>query len=78
MIEGVAYAPESLTIKRGDTVVWINKDPFPHTVTAKGSVRLALHDRIRQVVKLTPRTAGDYAYICTLHLNMKKGALKVQ
>jgi plastocyanin len=23
-------------MKRGDTIGWINKAPFPHTVTAKG------------------------------------------
>ena len=25
-----------MTAKRGDTIVWVNKDPFPHTATAKG------------------------------------------
>ncbi len=76
VIEGVAYAPESLTIKRGDTVVWINKDPFPHTVTAKGSFDSHSIGSGKSW-KLTLRTAGDYAYICSLHPNMK-GALKVQ
>src|SRR5215467_12608408 len=33
-MDGVGYAPSKLTVKRGDTVVWNNKDPFPHTVTA--------------------------------------------
>jgi plastocyanin len=27
-------SPDTLTVKRGDTAVWVNKDPFPHTVTA--------------------------------------------
>ena len=37
VIEGVKYEPEALTVNRGDTIVWVNKDPFPHTVTAKGA-----------------------------------------
>ena len=36
-IEGVAYQPAVLVVKRGDTVAWVNKDPFPHTVTAPGA-----------------------------------------
>jgi len=24
------------TVKQGETVTWINKDPFPHTATAPG------------------------------------------
>jgi plastocyanin len=36
VIQGLLYVPETLTVRRGDVVVWINKDPFPHTVTAAG------------------------------------------
>ncbi len=36
VIGGTKYAPGTPTVKRGDTIVWINNDPFPHTVTAKG------------------------------------------
>lgn len=76
VIEGTKYAPGTLTVKRGDTVVWVNKDPFPHTVTAKG-----LFDS-RDIApsrswKYTTRKAGVFAYICTLHSTMK-GTLKVE
>jgi plastocyanin len=76
VIEGVKYTPETLTVKRGETVVWVNKDPFPHTVTAKG----AFDSRdigAGKSWKYTTRKAGEYAYICTLHPNMK-GTLKVE
>ena len=33
-MDGTAFSPETLTVKRGDRVVWVNKDPFPHTATA--------------------------------------------
>ena len=76
VIEGVKYAPETLTVRRGETVVWINKDPFPHTVTAKGA--FDSHDiAAGKSWKFVPRKAGEYAYICTLHPNMK-GTLRVE
>jgi len=76
VIDGTKYKPETLTIKRGETVVWINKDPFPHTVTAKGV--FDSHDiGAGRSWKYTARKAGEFAYICTLHPNMK-GTLKVE
>lgn len=75
VIEGLKYMPETLTVKRGDTVMWVNKDPFPHTVTAKGAFdsRSIAAD---QSWKYTPRKAEEHAYICTFHPNMK-GTLRV-
>jgi plastocyanin len=76
VIEGVKYEPETLTVKRGETVVWVNKDPFPHTVTDKGA--FDSHDiAAGKSWKYTARKAGEYAYVCTLHPNMK-GTLKVE
>jgi plastocyanin len=76
VIEGVKYEPEALTVNRGDTVVWVNKDPFPHTVTAKGT--FDSHDiAAGKSWKYTARKAGEYAYVCTLHPNMK-GTLTVK
>jgi plastocyanin len=76
VIEAVRYDPETLTVKRGDTIVWVNKDPFPHTVTAKGA--FDSHDiAAGKSWKYTARKTGEYTYICTLHPNMK-GTLKVE
>ena len=30
-IENFGFQPESLTVTRGDTIVWVNKDLVPHT-----------------------------------------------
>ncbi len=75
-IEGTAYQPAALSIRRGDTVEWINKDPFPHTVTAapifdSGSIGAG------QSWRYTAKTAGKYSYVCLLHPNMK-GVLEVR
>jgi plastocyanin len=75
-IDGVAFDPPTLTVERGDTVVWINKDPFPHTVTAAKT--FDSHEIAAGASwKLTARKPGVYAYICTLHPNMK-GTLTVR
>jgi len=74
-IEGTQFAPASLTVNRGDTVVWVNKDPFPHTATAKGvfdSKIIAAGKSWRY--KAT--RAGEFQYVCTLHPTMK-GTLAV-
>ncbi|MEO7058002.1 MAG: cupredoxin family copper-binding protein [Caldimonas sp.] len=69
-IAALKYVPESLTVHRGDTVVWVNNDPFPHTVTATGafdSGPIAAGASWRFVA----RRAGTFDYVCSLHSNMK-------
>ena len=34
-MENMRFQPQSLTVARGDTVVWVNKDLVPHTATSK-------------------------------------------
>jgi plastocyanin len=69
-IEGTGFTPATLTVNRGDTVTWINKDPFPHTATAPG----VFDSKIIAAGKswrFTAQKSGTFAYICTLHPNMK-------
>ena len=75
-MQATSYAPLSLTVKRGDTVVWVNKDPFPHTATSEG------HFDSKSIAadaswKYKASEVGDFAYTCTFHPNMK-GTLKVE
>jgi plastocyanin len=70
-IEGVKFAPATLEVKVGDTVVWKNKDPFPHNATAANN---AFHSPDIQGGKSWSFKAakkGVFPYICTLHPNMK-------
>ena len=76
VMKATSYAPQALTIKRGDTVVFVNEDPFPHTVTAAGSFD-SKSIAAGASWKYTPRHAGEYAYTCTFHPNMK-GTLRVE
>jgi len=74
-IENMRYAPAAIAVKKGDSITWVNKDIFPHTVTAAGKFDSR---EIKPNGKWTYRAAkaGEFAYICTLHPNMK-GTLKV-
>jgi plastocyanin len=69
-IEGMQFSPATLTVRRGDTVVWQNKDVVPHTATAKGlfdSGAIAVGGHWSRVLK----KPGRHAYACTFHPGMK-------
>ncbi|HET7758209.1 MAG TPA: cupredoxin family copper-binding protein [Steroidobacteraceae bacterium] len=76
-IDGVQYSPPELTVRRGERIVWVNKDPFPHTVTAaagqfdSGSIAAGASWTFRAAKR------GEYAYGCRFHPTMK-GTIHVQ
>jgi plastocyanin len=76
VIHGLQYVPETLKVRRGDIVVWVNKDPFPHTVTAAGAFDSKSIEAGRSW-RFIARRAGSFGYVCTLHSNMK-GILQVE
>ena len=75
-IDGTSYAPATLTVKRGTTVSFVNKDPFPHTVTVPGKFD-SKEIGAGKTWKYKAAKAGRFDYICTLHPNMK-GTLVVE
>jgi len=77
VIDAVAFAPESITVHVGDKVTWINKDPFPHMVTSKEGGFDSREIAAGKSWSFTPRKAGAFAYVCTLHPTMK-GVLRVE
>ena len=76
-MEGTSFQPGDLKISVGDTVVWVNKDPFPHTATSKNGEFDSKEIAEGKSWKHTFKTKGDFAYVCTLHPPMK-GTLKVE
>ena len=77
VIDGVRFEPAALTVKAGDTIVWINKDPFPHTATAQAGGFDSKIIAANQSWRYTARKAGVFPYTCTLHPNMS-GTLTVE
>ena len=68
-MDGTRFVPKTITVARGDHVVWVNEDPFPHTATAAGkfdSKNIAEGGSWA----FTAEQAGEFAYVCTLHPGM--------
>jgi plastocyanin len=76
-IEGMEFKASNLTVKAGDSIVWVNKDMFPHTVTAKAKA-FDSHS-IEPGKSWTFRAAakGEFPYACALHPTMQ-GTLRVK
>ena len=77
VMEGVAFVPQTLTVKPGDVVMWVNKDLFPHTATAQHREFDSGEISPNKAWKYTAKQAGTFPYICTLHPTMK-GTLVVK
>jgi plastocyanin len=70
-IKGFAFKPATVTVNVGDTVTWTNQDTAPHTATASdGSFDTgSLSKGASGSHKFSQ--AGSFAYICSIHPNMK-------
>jgi len=71
-----AYDPDPVTIQAGGKVVWINRDPAPHTVTADdGSFDTGTlaEGKLKSESFKDP---GEYPYFCEIHSSMH-GAVEV-
>ena len=70
VIENLRFVPETLEIRRGDTVVWENRDLVPHTATAEGRF-----DSGNIAPKASWRhrfdAAGTLPVVCRYHPTMK-------
>lgn len=76
-IEGMRFQPESISVAPGDTIVWVNKDLFPHTATSEAGGFDSKEIQAEKSWRYTVQEKGDYAYVCTFHPTMK-GMLSVK
>ena len=70
-IQGFQYAPTSITVALGDTVVWQNQDIVPHTATANGRGLDTGSIGPNASRQYLANTKGTYEYDCTFHPTMK-------
>ena len=76
-IENMQYNPAQLHVRRGERIVWANKDLFPHTVTAVSHAFDSQSIAANASWTYVAGKAGEYAYRCTFHPTMK-GVIEVQ
>jgi plastocyanin len=71
-IEGVKYSLETVEIRKGETVTWVNDDLTPHTVTSQTGGELN-SGSIEPGASWshTFLQAGTFPYYCTFHTEMK-------
>jgi plastocyanin len=70
IIQNFSFAPGVITVRLGQTVIWVNSDAFQHTVTADtgafGSPALSQGATFAQ----TFNTVGSHGYHCAFHPGM--------
>ncbi|WP_417359837.1 plastocyanin/azurin family copper-binding protein [Galbibacter sp.] len=64
------YNPAHLLVKKGDTVVWVNKDFFPHDVTEETAMEWTSKP-FNQGEHWSKVIDKDIRYFCNLHKVMK-------
>lgn len=71
-IQNFAFSPAMITVKKGTTVTWTNKDSTTHTVTeSDGQSGPASGDVTPgSTYSYTFNTAGTYQYHCSIHPEM--------
>jgi len=70
-IKDFAFNPQTITVKAGEKVTWINRDDEPHTVVSvekqfKKSTALDTD----QEFTITAGAPGTYTYFCSVHPKM--------
>lgn len=70
-ISNFAFSPSTLTINKGDTVVWTNKDSATHTVTSDSGNELKSGNiETSNTYSHTFNDLGTFSYHCSIHTSM--------
>ena len=71
-IREMAFTPAAIEVAVGDTIIWQNRDLFPHTSTVGGAAGWDT----REIAaggegSAVARRPGSYEYICEVHPTMR-------
>lgn len=67
-IENMAFQPETIEVRAGETIEWVNKDRVPHTATVRDKWEVLIAPG-KAGTKLVG-TGDDGDYLCRFHPNM--------
>ena len=79
-MKNTQFVPMEVTVKRGGTVTWTNKDSFPHTVTKESGPGARFDSGTVDgagTFKQKFDKAGTIDYVCTIHPN-QTGTITVE
>jgi plastocyanin len=68
-VSKLVFNPVDIQAKVGDTIEWVNNDPFAHTATVKGGWEVMLPPKKSGSHVVTEE--GTIDYYCRFHPNMK-------
>ena len=73
LIKEFNYSPNSLSIKRGDSVKFVNEDSAPHTVTPYRDAHFKPVDKLGKGESATVKfeNLGQQKYYCDIHPMME-------
>ena len=69
VIDKLAFAPKTIEAHVGDTIEWVNRDPFAHTATVKGGWEVLIPAKKTTTQTLDKAEAVDF--YCRFHPNMR-------
>jgi plastocyanin len=69
-IDNFSFTPQTLTVRKGTSVVWTNHDDIPHTVDENDLVFVSSVLDTNQKFQHAFQTAGRFPYYCRLHPRM--------
>ena len=70
-IKDFAFNPQTLTVKSGEKVTWINRDEEPHTIVSVGKqFKKSTALDTDQEFTITVAAPGTYDYFCSVHPKM--------
>jgi len=70
-IKDFAFNPQTITIKAGEKVTWINRDEEPHTiVSVEKQFKKSSALDTDQEFTITAGPPGTYTYYCSVHPKM--------
>ncbi len=70
-IKDFAFNPQTLTVKSGEKITWINRDEEPHTiVSVEKQFKKSTALDTDQEFTITTGAPGTYTYFCSVHPKM--------
>jgi plastocyanin len=66
-IDNFTFTPKEITISKGTTVTWINRDDVPHTVVSTDKKFKSKALDTDEQFSFTFSDGGTYGYFCSVH-----------
>ncbi len=77
-MEAIAYNPQTITVRPGTRITWVNEDDVMHDVVSTDGERIESELFPKgDSFSFTPTRAGSIHYVCTIHPGME-GSITVE